>query len=58
MSTATKSPKAAYVPSQEEISRMTAQIRRNWTPQERAARRHMAKAYQQILLGCNARYAA
>jgi hypothetical protein len=58
MSTTMKMPKEEYVPSPEEISRMTAKIRKGWTPQVRATRRRMARVYQQLLLSGNNRSAA
>jgi molybdopterin-biosynthesis enzyme MoeA-like protein len=58
MSTATKTARREYTPSQEEISRMTAKIRQSWTPEVRAARRRMARNFQNIVLLNNDRTAA
>jgi len=58
MSATMKTARREYMPSPEEISRMTAKIRKSWTPEVRAARRRMARSYQTILLSTNDRFAA
>ena len=58
MSTATKTARREYIPSQHEISRMTAKIRQSWTPEVRSARRRMARNFQTIVLLSNERIAA
>ena len=58
MSTATKTRNREYIPTPEEISRMTAKIRKGWTPQIRMARRRQARVYQNMLLSNSDRFAA
>ncbi len=57
MSTTMKA-RREYTPSSADISRMAAQIRKEWTPEVRAARRRMARVYQSQLLSSNNRFAA